>query len=102
MADEPIGPVEALERIAYLMERRRESTPKVKAFRKAAATVRALGDEEVAARVKAGSLTAVAGIGASTGAVITQAVNGERPSRLVEMEADAKPLATGGRSCSNC
>ena len=96
MTDEPIGPAEALERIAYLMERRRESTPKVKAFRKAAATVRDLGVDEVAARVKAGSLTAVAGIGASTGAVIAQAVNGERPSRLVEMEADAGPLATGG------
>ena len=96
MGDESIGPAEALERIAYLMERKRESTPKVKAFRKAAAAVRNLGEEEVAARVRAGSLTAVSGIGASTGAVIAQAVNGERPTRLVEMEAEASPLATGG------
>jgi putative hydrolase len=98
MGDESIGPVEALERIAYLMERTRQSTPKVKAFRKAAAAVHDLGRAEVAARVAAGTLTAVPGIGASTGAVITEAVNGQRPARLVEMEAEAGPLATGGEA----
>jgi putative hydrolase len=96
VSQEPIGPVEALERIAYLMERVRAETPKVKAFRKAAATVRTMTSEELAERVRAGSLTALPGIGASTGRVITQAVNGERPERLVELEADAGPLATGG------
>ena len=96
MGDESIGPVEALERIAYLMERSRSATPKVKAFRKAAATLRAMSHADVAARVGSGTLTSLPGIGASTGAVITQAVNGERPTRLVEMEAEAGPLATGG------
>jgi len=96
VGDESIGPVEALERIAYLMERSRSATPKVKAFRKAAATLRAMSHADIAARVGAGTLTSLPGIGASTGAVITQAVSGERPTRLVEMEADSGPLATGG------
>lgn len=98
MTQEPIGPVEALERIAYLMERGRAETPKVKAFRKAAATLRTLSDQDIAERVAKGTLTILPGIGASTGTVISQAVNGERPTRLVEMEAEAGPLASGGEA----
>ena len=45
------GPVAALRRIAFLMERRREETRRVEAFRNAARTVLAEGEEEVAARV---------------------------------------------------
>jgi putative hydrolase len=96
VAQESINPIDALERIAYLMERTRQPTPKVKAFRKAAATLRTMTPEDVARRVEQNSLTALPGIGASTGAVIAQAVQGERPARLVEMEAEARPLATGG------
>src|SRR5215203_6098469 len=57
------GPVAALRRVAFLMERGREETRRVRAFRNAAATILPLGSEEVAARVEAGTLTELAGIG---------------------------------------
>ena len=92
------GPVAALRRVAFLMERGREETRRVQAFRNAAATILPLPADEVAQRVDAGTLTELAGIGPSTAAVIESAVRGERPERLARLEAEyAGPLAQGGR-----
>ncbi len=44
------GPVAALRRIGFLLERGREDTYKVKAFRGAAAAILPLSDDEVRAR----------------------------------------------------
>ena len=63
------GPVNALRRIAFLLERSRAETYKVKAFRSAADTILPLGDE-VAARVREGTLRKLPGIGAYTAAAI--------------------------------
>src|SRR4051794_2166178 len=60
------GPVAALRRIAFLLERSRAETYKVKAFRAAAATILPLGADEVATRVREGTLRELDGIGAST------------------------------------
>jgi putative hydrolase len=90
------GPVAALRRVAFLMERRREETRRVQAFRKAAATILPLPREEVAERVAAGTLTELPSIGPSTAAVIEAACRGEVPERLASLEAQAGPLATGG------
>ena len=50
------------------------------------------------ARAAAGTLTDLAGIGPSTGTVITEAVRGEEPERLTRLEKQyAGPLAPGGR-----
>jgi putative hydrolase len=94
----PGGPVAALRRIAFLMERGREETRRIEAFRSAAATILPLPADEVAARVEAGTLTELPGIGPSTGAVIADAVRGILPERLARLEAQhAGPLAAGGR-----
>jgi putative hydrolase len=92
------GPVAALRRVAFLMERGREETRRVQAFRKAAATILPLPPEEVEQRVEEGTLTELAGIGPSTAAVIESAVRGELPERLAGLEAQhAGPLTSGGR-----
>ncbi len=94
-----LGPVAALRRIAFLLERGREDTYKVQAFRKAAAAILELGDEEVRRRVEAGTLTDLPGIGASSGKVIAEAARGGVPSRLVALEAEHQgPLMPGGRA----
>jgi putative hydrolase len=91
------GPVVALRRIAFLMERRREETRRIEAFRNAARVVLGLDEDEVRERVEAGTLTDLAGIGPSTAAVISDAVRGRVPDRLAALEETAGPLAEGGR-----
>jgi putative hydrolase len=92
------GPVAALRRVAFLMERGREETRRVQAFRNAAATILPLPADEVAERVAAGTLTELAGIGPSTASVIEAAVRGTKPERLAKLEAAyAGPLTQGGR-----
>ena len=90
------GPVEALRRIAFLLERSRAETYKVKAFRAAAATILPLGDE-VAQRVEAGTLRELPGIGAATAEVIEAAVEGRTSERLATLERETGgPLVEGG------
>ena len=91
------GPVAALRRIGFLLERGREDTYKVKAFRDAAAAILPLADDEVRARVEDGTLTKLAGVGASTAKVIAAAIDGEMPERLAALEKEhGGPLTKGG------
>lgn len=91
------GPVAALRRIAFLLERGREETYKVKAYRNAAAAILPLGDDAVRAAVESGTLTDIPGVGASTAKAITAAVRGEMPARLAELEeAHGGPLVKDG------
>ncbi|HEX8972987.1 PHP domain-containing protein [Oryzihumus sp.] len=98
MAEHPdLEPAEALRRIAFLLERSRAGTYRVKAFRGAAATVRATDPEELRRRAEVGSLTDLPGIGSATEAVIREALEGEVPAYLKSLEDKAAgPLVTGG------
>lgn len=95
--DEPIEPIDALRRIAFLLERSRAGTYRVKAFRQAADTVVATPREEVDQRAEDGTLHDLPGIGKSTEAVIRQALAGERPAYLTSLEAKSpERLVEGG------
>ena len=88
--------VEALRKIGYYLERDRQPTHRVKAYRKAADTIEALPVAEVRARTRAGTLTELAGIGPKTEAVIVEAMDGQEPAYLTKLAKDAEALTKSG------
>lgn len=88
--------VAALRAIGYYLERDRQPTHRVRAYRRAADTIAALPAAEVRARRRAGTLTELAGIGPKTESVILEAMDGATPSYLVKLEEAAGDLTTAG------
>ncbi|ROZ93762.1 PHP domain-containing protein [Gordonia sp. OPL2] len=93
----PVDPVTALTRISWLLERDRQSTYRVEAFRKAAAAARGVGRDELARRTSARTLTDIPGVGKTTAEVIAEAVDGRLPRYLADLQGAAPvSLADGG------
>jgi histidinol phosphatase-like PHP family hydrolase len=81
-----VDAVEALERIAYLLERSREPTYRVQAFRRAAATIKKTPPDELAELASSGRLRELAHIGEKTERVVLEALRGEKPAYLAKLE----------------
>ena len=78
-------PVAALRRIAYLLERDQAETYKVRAFRNAASAIADIGQEELLG-MSSRALTAIPHVGATSAAVIAEALAGKVPSYLTKLE----------------
>ena len=89
--------VDALNEIAFWLERERAPTFKIKAFRNAAEILNELSPDELVARTRDGRLKRMKGIGARSFEVVSQAVDGKVPDYLAELRKHAdNPLAVGG------
>ena len=84
--------MDALRRIAFLLERAREETYRVKAYRGAADALAALPADEVDRRARDGTLTELKGVGPKTAAVAEQAVAG-RGARTTWRRSRRRPTA---------
>ncbi|KUM38273.1 PHP domain-containing protein [Arthrobacter sp. EPSL27] len=89
--------VDALNEIAFWLERELAPTFKVQAFRKAAGIIAGLDAEELAARAADGRLKRTKGIGDRTFQVIREALDGGVPEYLAGLRTrGAGPLVPGG------
>jgi putative hydrolase len=79
-------PASALRRVAYLLEAERAETYRVRAFRRAAASVDEAGPQRVAQLARAGRLTDLPGIGPATATVVQEALAGETPAYVADLE----------------
>jgi putative hydrolase len=92
-----VNGVEALSEIAFWLEREREETRRVQAYRKASWALAALPAGELAARIAAKTLTEVPSVGPSTAAVVMEASAGAVPVKLARLrERGEGPLVEGG------
>jgi putative hydrolase len=92
-------PAEDLRAIAFALERAREPTYRVQAFRKAAKLVDSLDRAELERRAAEGTLAELAGIGKVTALVIGESLEGEEPNYLRRVgDLKGVPVPEGARA----
>jgi putative hydrolase len=82
----PVEPADALDRIAYLLDRHLADRRRSAAFLRAAQVVRDTPPARLRSLVDSGRISELPGVGASTGAVIVEALDGKVPDYLERLE----------------
>jgi putative hydrolase len=91
-----VDAAEALDRIAYLLDRAREKPFRVRAYLRAAEVVRGLDADELAARVAAGTLTELEGLGVKTASLVEEVVTTGSTAYLARLEDETALHAGAG------
>lgn len=94
-----MDPVIALREIAFWLERDRAETHRIQAYRRAADQLAGMTCGLRTDRQRGGGWTDLPGIGPKTAAVIEQAMAGQVPTTLVDLQAAGeRPLVAGGET----
>jgi putative hydrolase len=91
-----MNPVEALEEVATLLERKLAAPYKVQAFRRAADTIRDVPVDELHDLARQGRLQDLPRVGSSTASVVAQAPTDDVPEYLARLRAEDAPDAGPG------
>jgi putative hydrolase len=83
-----VKPLDALNQIAFRLERNGADTYKVRAFRGAARAIKDVPDDELDALAKSGRLQSIEGVGKSTAQVIAEALEGKVPAYLAKIDKE--------------
>ena len=81
-------PLDALNQIAFRLERSGADTYKVRAFRGAARAIKDVPDDDLEALAKSGRLQSMEGVGKSTAQVIAEALDGKVPAYLTKIDKE--------------